>query len=351
MLFRELNRGKCKSYLVACEETRIAVMIDPLRDHLERYIAVLAYEGLRLTAVIDTHTHADHRTASFDLRELIGATTIMHRRAPAPSIDRHVDDGDVIEVGKLRVRVLATPGHTPDGISLVVGDRVLTGDTLLIRGTGRSDFDGGDPAMQYDAITGKLFALPDRTLVFPAHDYRGNTSSTIGDEKQLNPRIAGRSKEAYVEIMNNLGLPLPDKIQEVLLPNQTAIDADGMKFPTLNEMNHVRQRSAPEIAEALASSSPPLVLDVREPDELEGELGHIRGVVAIPLRQLSARSPELEAYKDRPIVVVCRAGGRSTTGAAILIGLGYENVVNLRGGMVDWNDRKLETERTTRADG
>ncbi len=345
MLFRELNRGKCKTYLVACEETRVAVLVDPLREKIDRYLAILAYYGLELSAVIDTHTHADHRTASFDLRELVGATAVMHRRAPAPHIDRHVEDGDEVAVGKLVLRVLYTPGHTPDGISLVSGDRVLTGDTLLIRGTGRSDFAGGDPGAQYDAITQKLFRLPDATRVYPAHDYRGNTCSTIGDEKRLNPRLVGCSHDAYVELMNHLGLPLPDKIQEVLQPNQTALDDDSLRFPTLAEMNQVRQRTAHEVDAALRAPFPPLVLDVREHDEFDGELGHIPGAVPIPLKDLPARAGELEPHKDRTIIVVCRAGVRSATGAAILTGLGFEHVANLKGGMVDWNDQRLAIER------
>jgi sulfur dioxygenase len=351
MLFRELNRGKCKTYLIACEETRTAALVDPLRERIDRYLAILAYYGLKLSTVIDTHTHADHRTASFDLRELVGAAALMHRRAPAPHIDRHVDDGDEVSVGKLAVRVLYTPGHTSDGISLYLGDRVLTGDTLLIRGTGRSDFAGGDAGAQYDAITEKLFRLPDETLVFPAHDYRGNTRSTIGEEKRLNPRLAGRSREAYVELMNNLGLPLPDKIQEVLQPNQTALDDDGMRFPTLAEMNQVRQHSAREVDVALRSSPLPLILDVREAEEFNGELGHIPGAVLIPLKELSGRVGELEAHKDQSIIVVCRAGVRSTTGAAILTGLGFEHVANLKGGMIDWSDQRLPVERSSHGDG
>lgn len=351
MIFRELNRGKCKTYLIACEESGIAALVDPVREKLERYLAILAYYRLRLESVIDTHTHADHRTASFDLRELVGATAIMHRRAPAPHIDRHVEDGDVVAVGKIDVNVLYTPGHTPDGISLHFANRVLTGDTILIRGTGRSDFAGGDPGAQYDAITGKLFALPDETKVYPAHDYRGNTSSTIGDEKRLNPRVAGRSREAYVELMNNLGLPLPDKIQEVLQPNQTALDDDGMHFPSLAEMNKVRQRTAAEVAAALASPSPPLVVDVREAEEFDGELGHIAGAVLIPLKELPQRASEIEGHKERSVVVVCRAGVRSTTGAAILTGLGFEHVANLKGGMCEWNDQRFAVERDTHDDG
>ena len=345
MLFRELNRSKCKTYLLACEETRTAVLVDPLREKLERYVAILAYEGLKLSAVIDTHTHADHRTASFDLRELVGATVIMHRRAPAPHVDCHVDDGDTVPLGKLSIRVLHTPGHTPDSISLFVDGRVMTGDTLLIRGTGRSDFAGGDPGAQYDAITEKIFRLPDATLVFPAHDYRGNTCSTVGDEKRLNPRVAGRDRGAYVELMNNLGLPLPDKIQEVLQPNESAMEDDRLRFPTLAELSKVRQWTSREVRDALAAAAPPLIVDVREPEEFDGELGHISGSVLIPLKDLTARAAELEAQRERSIVVVCRAGVRSTTAAAILTGLGFEHVSNLKGGMLDWNDQKLPVER------
>ncbi len=351
MLFRELNRGKCKTYLIACEEKHRAALVDPVKEKLERYVATLAYLGLRLDAVIDTHTHADHRTASFDLRELLGTTVIMHRRAPAPHIDRHVDDGDTIAIGNLQLRVLATPGHTPDSISLVCPGCVLTGDTLMIRGTGRADFAGGDAGAQYDAITGKLFRLPDETLVFPAHDYRGNLSSTIGDEKRSNPRVAGRSREAYVELMNNLGLPLPDKIQECLQPNESALEDDRLKFPTLAELNKVRQRAPQEVRADLGSLSAPLILDVREPDEFDGELGHIPGAVLIPLQHLPIRAAEIEVYKERPVVVVCRAGVRSTTAAAILTGLGFEHVSNLKGGMLDWSDQGLAVERRSHEDG
>lgn len=216
MLFRELNRGKCKTYLVACEETHRAALIDPLRENSARYLALLAYENLRLDYVIDTHTHADHRTGVFDLSDLTGARVVMHRRAPQPHVQLHVDQGDTLEVGRLALHILHTPGHTPDGISVHVGDRVLTGDTILIRGTGRADFAGGDAGAQYDSITKRIFALPDETLIFPAHDYRGNTQSSVGAEKSSNPRVAGRTREQYVDLMANLGLALPEKIQEVL---------------------------------------------------------------------------------------------------------------------------------------
>jgi len=345
LLFRELNRGKCKTYLVACARTRKALVIDPVREHISRYLAFLAYHQLTLDAIVDTHTHADHPTGAFQLRDLLDARLIMHRRAPAPGVTHHVEDGDEIAVGEARVGVLYTPGHTPDSISLYTDGRVFTGDVLLIGGTGRADFAGGDAGSQYDSITKKLFVLPEQTLVFPAHDYRGNVSSTIGQEKRTNPRIAGRSRAQYVELMAGLNFPMPDKIQEVLQPNQTAIDDDRAKFPDLAELNRVRQLAADEVGAMLGQSDPPLVLDVREPTEYHGPLGHIPGSLLIPLRELAGRSAELDQHRERPIVAVCRSGVRSTTAAAILVGLGFERVYNLKDGMIDWNDRKLPVER------
>jgi glyoxylase-like metal-dependent hydrolase (beta-lactamase superfamily II)/rhodanese-related sulfurtransferase len=345
MLFRELNRGKCKTYLVACERTHRAALIDPVRTQAERYLALLAYERLTLDALIDTHTHADHPTGTFLLKDLTETRLIMHRRAPAPAASEHVEEGDTIRVGDIRLRVLYTPGHTPDSMSLYTGDRVFTGDVLLIGGTGRADFAGGDSGQQYDAITKKLFTLPEETIVYPAHDYRGNTSSSIGREKKQNPRIAGRSREEYIALMASISFPLPEKIQEVLQPNQSAIDDDKTKFPDLTQLNQVRQLSPDEVSIRLKSGKPPFILDVREPKEFTGELGHIPGSALIPLRELAERSGELSSYKTGPTVVVCRSGVRSTTAAAILEGLGFDQVYNLQGGMVDWNDRRLPVER------
>ncbi len=345
MLFHELNRGKCKTYLLACEETRKAVLIDPLKERVDRYLALLAYYDCNLELVIDTHTHADHRTGTWDLRDLTGAQVAMHRRAPAPHIDIHVEDGQRLTVGRLQLEVRYTPGHTPDGISLYAGDRVFTGDTILIHGTGRADFAGGDAGAQYDGIMSKLFTLPDDTLVFPAHDYRGHTQSTIGEEKRANPRLAGRTREAYIDLMNNLGLPLPDKIQEALQANQSAIEDEGVQFPTLAQLNHVRQAAPLDVSARLKGRNRPFLLDVREADEFSGELGHISDAVLIPLPELSARAAELTPHKEHDIVVICRAGVRSATAAAILTSLGFDHVSNLKGGMLDWNEAKLPVER------
>ncbi len=345
MRFLELNHSKCKTYLAVSERAQRAALIDPLRDRIDRYLAVLAYHGWKLDLIIDTHTHADHRSGAYELGELTGAPVAMHRRAPAPHVKLHVGEGELIKVGGEQLRVLYTPGHTPDSISLVAPDRVFTGDVLMIHAAGRTDFAGGDPGESYDSITGKLFALPDATLVFPAHDYRGHTQSTIGDEKRSNPRIAGRSRAEYVELMNHLGLPMPEGIQEALQPNQSDIDAAALQFPTLSQLNQVRQMDARELNARLSGGNPPVLIDVREPDEYHGELGHIAGAKLVPLRELAERAGELEAFRDREVVAICRVGARSTTAAAMLTGLGFEKVWNLKGGMLEWNDARLPVER------
>lgn len=345
MLFVELNRVSCRTYLLGCEDSRRALLIDPLRDRVDRYLAMLAYHGYRLEYAIDTHTHADHLSGVWDLRELTGARIVMHKLAPAPGVDIHASDGQRLTCGQIVLEFLHTPGHTPDSMSIHVGNRLFTGDTLLIHGTGRADFAGGDAGVQYDSIVGKLFTLPDATIVLPAHDYRGHWSSTIGAERRGNPRLAGRTRAGYVELMNALGLPLPEKIQEALQANQSAIEDGSVKFPSLAQLSGVRQIDSDDLWRMLEEGNNPIVVDVREPEEFGGDLGHVPSSQLIPLRELVPRADELEHAKQDEIVVVCRAGIRSTTAAAILTGLGFERVSNLKGGMLDWNERGLPVER------
>lgn len=344
MLFKELNHCQCKTYLVACERTRRAILVDPISTQLERYLAILAYHQLQLEFVVDTHTHADHRSACFALKDFTGAPVYMHTLSSQPHVDKHFGEGDVLQVGDIRIQVLHTPGHTPDSVSFYFDGRVLTGDVLLIQGTGRADFAGGDPGQQYDSITQKLFTLPDETLVLPAHDYRGNKQSSIGAEKTGNPRIAGKTREQYIEIMNNLNLPLPDRIQEVLQINQSEIEDDRMKFPSIAELNQVMQLSPESVQSMMASTAPPILIDVRESDEITGELGHIAGIWHIPLSQLAEQAASLEGSEAEPVVLVCRSGVRSTTGAAILTGLGFQKVYNLKGGMLAWHEKALPVQ-------
>lgn len=346
MHFKELNKTHVKSYVIACSETGLASLVDPDLEFVDRYFAYLSYRDFTLESVINTHTHADFRSGASLMGELLDVPVIMHRKAPNPTVSRHVAHGDVIQLGRLEIHVLHTPGHTPDSLSLYCEDRVMTGDTLLIQGTGRTDFAGGDTGDQYDSIVQHLFTLPDETLVFPGHDYRGNTVSTIGRERQTNPRIAGKSRDEYIALMESIHFPLPTKIQEVLQPNQTAIDDDRISFPSLAELNEVRQLT-PETVHQLITEAPeaPILLDVRESAEFDGELGHIVNSRLIPLRELSDRVHELGEDKSRKIVAICRSGVRSTTAAAILAGLGYLDVSNLKGGMLDWGDAGLPVHR------
>jgi len=252
-------------------------------------------------------------------------------------VDHYADDGDIVRMGGIDLRLMHTPGHTPDHLALYDGEHVMTGDVLLIGGTGRTDFAGGDAVESFKSITEKLFSLPDDTVVLPGHDYRGNTASTIGEEKRSNPRLAGKSEADYVDIMNNLGLPLPERIMEAIQVNAAAFDDSTGEMPQYSHLAAVRELSPAELAASTASDSwvhKMVILDVREPGELEGELGRIAGAVNIPVQTLPARLEELEQYRDVPIVTVCRAGVRSTSAAAILTGMGFEGVRNLRGGML-----------------
>ena len=350
MIFKELNNGKCKTYLIACTDTKKAIIIDPLQQRIDRYLAVLAYFQLTLEFVIDTHTHADHRSAVAELKSITDCQIARNIRAPQPNVDVHLEDGDEMNIGEIPGKILYTPGHTPDSISLYFQDRVLTGDCLLIGGTGRTDFAAGDAGQQYDSITQKLFSLPDETVVYPAHDYRGNTQSTIGHEKLHNPRLVGRNREQYAELMENLGLPLPEAIQEVLQVNALEAEDTQIDYPSISELNEVMQVPAEALRKKLASDHPPVIIDVREPNEFSGELGHIEGSQSIPLKELSNRKQEIIEHKTTHVVIVCRAGVRSTTAAAILTALGFTRVSNLQGGMIEWSKQSFPVIRTRKND-
>lgn len=207
------------TYLVADPETRTAALIDPVLEQVERDLALVRELGLTLAYVLETHVHADHVTAAGTIRSRTGARTVAGARG-APCADVAVSHGDAIELGALTIRVLETPGHTDDSVSYCVPGAVFTGDALLIRGTGRTDFQNGDPGTLYDSITRVLFSLPDDTAVYPGHDYKGRTMSTIAEEKAHNPRLCGKTRDAFIDLMNNLGLPAPRKLAVAVAANR-----------------------------------------------------------------------------------------------------------------------------------
>ncbi|MCP5468641.1 MAG: MBL fold metallo-hydrolase [Deltaproteobacteria bacterium] len=214
------------SYLIADPETREAALIDPVKEQVSRDLNLIKELNLQLKYIIETHVHADHITGAEDIRQATGAKSIVGFGAHVACADKQVKDGEEIDLGSFKIKALSTPGHTDGCMSYVVSGRVFTGDALLIRGTGRTDFQQGSPGALYHSIIEKLFPLPDDTLVYPAHDYHGLTVSTIGEEKKYNPRVGGQKSEAeFVEIMANLKLAMPKKIQ-IAVPANMACGAD-----------------------------------------------------------------------------------------------------------------------------
>ncbi len=223
MIFRQLfDRESCTyTYLLGCPDAREAVLIDPVIAKLEDYCCLLDELELRLVIAADTHVHADHITALGELRDRLGCVTVMGERAHAACVSRAVGDGDAIRAGSVALTVLYTPGHTDDSYCFVMADRVFTGDTLLIRGTGRTDFQNGDPVAAWHSLFERLLVLPDETLVYPGHDYRGNTVSTIGEERRHNPRLQVAGAAEYAALMGSLNLPSP-ALMDVAVPANRA---------------------------------------------------------------------------------------------------------------------------------
>ncbi len=219
MLFRQLfdRETYTYTYLVADKPGGKAILIDPVKEEVPKYLQLLEELDLELLYAIDTHVHADHVTALGELREQTGCQSVMGAQSAADCVSLRVQDGDVLTFGDLQIKALYTPGHTDDSYSFLMDDRIFTGDTLFIRGTGRTDFQNGDPRAQYDSIFNKLLTLPDETLVYPGHDYKGWTVSTIWEEKRFNPRLQVKGVEEYVQLMNNLNLPNP-RLMDVAVP-------------------------------------------------------------------------------------------------------------------------------------
>lgn len=342
MFFADFKDGEgCKSYLIACSETCSAAIIDPALNLVDRYIGELNKNGLRLRYIIDTHTHADHFTGARLLKEEFGAPIVMHRQAPAPFVDLRVEDGHSLPLGQLRLRIFHTPGHTRDSMAVHVEDRVFTGDTLLIQATGRSDLPSGDADQLYDSLFGTLLALPDETLVFPAHDYKGRTNSTIGDERASNPRLAKTERGEFVALMNSLNLNAPTHLTEALRTNMSGgktveqlLREAGTRIPFMGirELSERTQRRANDV----------VVLDVREGDAFRA--GHVPGAIHLPRGQLELRINNVLPDPGVEIVAVCEFGKVSTLAAATLLELGFTRATALDGGMKTWREAELPIE-------
>ncbi len=336
MIFRQLFDGpSCTyTYILGNEGTGEALIIDPVLEKLERYIQLLDELGLKLVKALDTHLHADHITALGALRDRLGCITVMGRESAVDMVSMRLDDGDTIEFGDIPLRAIHTPGHTDCSYCYLMADRVFTGDTLLIRGTGRTDFQNGDAITGYHSIFEKLLTLPGGTLVYPGHDYKGDTLSTIAEEKAHNPRLQVSSADEYAAIMDNLHLPDP-KMMDVAVAANLTIGA-SVSDPMVEE-------NTLSVAEArlCLEKDGVLFIDLREADE-QRKAGVIPGSLHAPYAGLSGhiqpggilRTPAARSAKT--MILYCAHGERSALALRALNDAGMENVRHLGGGFNAW---------------
>jgi sulfur dioxygenase len=321
MIFRQLfdKISSTYTYLIASAAGREALIIDPVLENVEQYIKLLKELDLKLVKVIDTHIHADHISGIAELRDKTNCVTVMGDKTPADVVAMRVADEENIKIDGIDLKALYTPGHTSESFSFLMKDRVFTGDTLLIRGTGRTDFQNGDPRDSYNSIFNKLLKLPEDTLVYPAHDYKGEMVSTIREEKYYNPRLQVRSAEEYIDIMNNLNLPDP-KMMDVAVPSNLKL---GIDFNRQKVNNGIEP-------------------DLREDIEIEKE-GKLNNSVIVPFPQMHEYiDKNKDMLKNKKILFYCAHGHRSTLAVQISKSYNFTNCCHLIGGLENWKKEGLE---------
>ena len=336
MIFRQLfdSVSGTYTYLLASRAGGEALIIDPVLEKADRYCQLLRELDLKLVKAVDTHLHADHVTGLGELRDRTHCVTIMGEQTQADVVAMRVSDGDKVTIEGVSLDVMYTPGHTDDSYSFLMGDRVFTGDTLLIRGTGRTDFQNGSARAQYDSIFNRLLKLPDETLMFPAHDYKGDTVSTIGEEKRFNPRLQVHSAEEYIQLMANLKLPNP-KMMDVAIPANMHVG--------LHQDDLARQGLSFTASEAIDSLGRPdiLLVDLRENSE-RAKHGTLPGALHAPYPAIGeslrpgGMLREVAAATGRRIVFFCAFGERSAMAVAAAKEAGLANTAHIAGGIDAW---------------
>ena len=336
MIFRQLFDGVSGTYtyLLASRHGGEALIIDPVLEKVDRYIQLVNELDLKLVKAVDTHLHADHITGLGALRDRTQCITVMGENSKVDVVSMRLSEGDKLTIEGVALDVLYTPGHTDDSYSFLMRDRVFTGDTLLIRGTGRTDFQNGDARQQYDSIFGRLLKLPDATLVFPAHDYKGDTVSTIGEEKAFNPRLQVKSVDEYIELMNGLHLPNP-KMMDVVVPANLHIG--------LEQAEIARRGWAVSGPQALAMVGRPDValIDLRETAE-RARHGIIPGSLHVPYPTLhqsitsGGMLHELARSTNKRILFYCAFGERSAMAVEAAQESGISSACHLQGGIDAW---------------
>jgi len=356
IIFRQLMdlRSSTYTYLLADPDTRAAVLIDPVFEQARRDAALLTELELKLLYTLDTHVHADHITSAWLLKQRLGSRIAISTQSGASGADVFLKPGDKIAFGPRHLEARATPGHTNGCMTYVLDDHSMafTGDALLIRGAGRTDFQQGDAGTLYHSVTEQIFSLPDHCLLYPAHDYRGLTSSSVMEEKRHNPRLGGnRSEKDFTGYMKSLGLPHPKQIDIAVPANlhcgHINVVAEKLQEPEWAPLNYTYAGVYEVQPEWLDENRRRVqIIDVRDAEEYTGILGHIEGARLIPLQELRNQCKGLAA--DQPVVAVCRSGGRSARAVAILEEAGFNQAANLAGGMIHWRSLGLPVvdERT-----
>jgi len=342
LVFRQLfdPQSSTYTYLLADAAAGEAILIDPVFEQVRRDAALIRELGLRLVATLETHVHADHVTGAGILRRRLRSKIALGAESGAQGADVYLKAGDEFAFGTRFVSVRATPGHTHGCLTYVLDNErmAFTGDCLLIRGSGRTDFQQGSAHALYHSVHTQIFTLPDDCLLYPAHDYRGLTVTSVAEEKRFNPRLGGALSESdFAGYMNNLRLGHPKQI-DIAVPANLKCGEPTETLPMIEPDWAPLTCTFAGVWEVqpswLEESREVQVIDVREPAEYRGPLGHIRGAKLIPLGELHGRVGELD--KARPVVAVCRAGGRSAHATQILQQAGFGKVANLAGGMLRW---------------
>ena len=353
MELKQLNSGPCKTYFIGSRETKDAALVDPVIASVDDYLSFLEQGGWTLRYVIDTHTHGDHISGGLLLRDRTDATYVMHEKAGSKHPGERLTDGSTLALGSFTIESIDTPGHTKDSVTIKLPGALLTGNWLFIGSAGRTDLPGGDPGEHWDSLQRVIPTLDEETLIYPGHDYANHTHSPLGVERNNNVNLKPRPRDEYVSWLKGAAQPTPDWMIETVRANNL-----GVTDPSVNFM--------PEGAENPCLCAPPpsldlpsitvqqvqavmheerLLLDVREPQEFVGPLGHVPGAVLIPLGELRTRLAEIENYKNKQVIAICRSGARSAEATEILLNAGFENVLNMTGGTLAWKEKGFAVER------
>ena len=328
MIFRQLfDSASCTyTYLLASRVGGEALLLDPVLEKTDRYLKLLEELNLKLVKVVDTHVHADHVTAMGALRDKTSCVTVMGEQSPVDVVSMRVSDGERVTIEGLSMTAMHTPGHTDDSYCFRMDDRVFTGDTLLIRGTGRTDFQNGDAGQQYDSLFDGVLKLPESTLVYPAHDYKGDAVSTIGEEKSSNPRLQVAGRAEYIELMANLKLANP-KMIDVAVPENMRM---GLNIDRQCEVATISpERIIADNAEGM------MIVDLREDGE-RVKSGVIPGSVHAPYSRLDQHLDMLRQGEGRDVVFYCAVGERSTMAVNMARDRGVSGCAHIPGGFIAW---------------